>query len=160
MNLCLFLYLQWPSATFSFSTDNSSVLSTALVLSSLPSLSPSPFFCREKENAGAFLPLLQWTQSPVCSKLQRLPSAQRFSHDVVPTGWEEPELQDKPVCEQLCPFCSGVSGCLWASFSPHLVPQPFPQHVSCFPHIEQGPGPPVFPLWTMGPRWEVRCPHA
>lgn len=86
------------------------------MLSSPPSLSPNPLFCREKEDLEAFLPHLQRARSPACSKLQRLPSVQRFSLYIVPMGWEEPELQDQPVCKQLCLFCSGVSGSLWAQF--------------------------------------------
>lgn len=55
-------------------------------------------------------------------------------------GWEEPELQDQPVCKQLCLFCSGVSGFLWAQFSPCLAPKPFTQPICPFPHIEKGHG--------------------
>lgn len=58
----------------------------------------------------------------------------------VPMGWEEPELQDQPVCKQLCLFFSDVSGFLWAQFPPCLAPKHFTQPICPFPHIEKGHG--------------------
>lgn len=110
------------------------------MLSSPPSLSPSLLFCREKEDPGPFLPHLQRARSPACSKLQRLPSMQRFSHDIVQMCWEEPELQDQPVCKQLCLFCSGVSEFLWAQFPHYLAPKPFTWDICPFPHTEKDHG--------------------